>query len=251
MLPCSSLLNLPDVSAGGTSVDSRQCVDIWWWSYQAEMDWNRICSELTSDERSRAATFQFEKDAISFIAGRTLQRSVLSQYTSIPAKDVEIALGPQGKPYIRDATVTFNLANTQGLVALAISRDCLVVGVDAELLTARIESETSSIFCSSAELATLSALRAGERRPLLLSYWTLKESLLKATGTGLAMAPDQLDIWLDRKTNAIRISNAINGGETCWHHRLLRAPSNHLIAISVQSNHAGLTLRQREFSEVA
>ncbi len=188
MLPCDPLTGLPDVSVSTMGHDNAY-VDIWWWPYRGEMDWSKVSSLLSPDERVRAATFAFEKDAIAFMAGRHLQRSVLSLYTDIPAADLNIAAGLYGKPYLANAGgpdgVTFNLSNTEGLAVFAISRQCTLLGIDAEPMETGFERATSSLFCSPSELEILSTLQGNERQALLLNYWTLKESLLKAAGTGL------------------------------------------------------------------
>jgi 4'-phosphopantetheinyl transferase len=248
MLPWDPLTGLPDASVSTTSHDDAY-VDIWWWPHRRGMDWSKISSVLSPDEQTRAATFALEKDAFAFMAGRYLQRSVLSAYTDIPAADLDIAAGPYGKPYLANAGITFNLSNTEGLAVFAISRHCMMLGIDAEPMATAIEPETSSLFCSSAEVELLSTLHGNERRALLLNYWTLKESLLKAVGTGLITAPDQLNIRLDRSTDTVLIDDVLTDDDTCWHHRLLHAPSSHLIAVSAQTDQADLTLRQREMPD--
>ena len=248
-LPCDPLSDLPgvpipQVDQGGSGVD------IWWWSYGPGTDWNTISLALVTDERARAANFHFEKDARAFMAGRYLQRSVLSFYTAVPIADLDIVAGLHGKPALAGQSdgIAFNLSNTEGFAAFAISRDAKVLGIDVEALTTMIEPETSSLFCSAAESEMLSVLRGSARQSRLLSYWTLKESYLKATGTGLTATPVQLNIRLDRRMNAIRMDKVPSGDDVLWHHRLFLAPSGHLIAVSAQSGGEELLFRQREFA---
>jgi 4'-phosphopantetheinyl transferase len=248
MLPCDPLTSLPHVPAAEFD-RGGQHVDIWWWPYSARVDWGKIRSKLTSDEQTRAATFYFARDAIAFMAGRYLQRSVLAKYTSIAPRDLNIAVGPRGKPYLPDAGIAVNLTNAEGLAAVAISRNAKMLGIDAEPVKRVIEPGVSSLFCSPAELQILSTLQGSERQSLLLIYWTLKESFLKAVGTGLMAAPDQLNVRLDRTTNALRIDNGLTADDTHWDHRSLFSPSGHLIAISVQSDQAKLFVRQRELPD--
>ncbi len=250
MLPCDPLSDLPGVPISG--VDQKQSsADIWWWAYRPDTDWNKIGVVLVPDEQARAASFHFQKDARAFMAGRYLQRSVLSLYTAVPIVDLDIAAGVHGKPVLAGEYdgITFNLTNTEGFAVFAISRTVTALGIDVEALATVIEPETSSLFCSAAEAQLLSALQGGERQSRLLSYWTLKESYLKATGTGLAAAPEQLNIRLDRGTNAIRMDKMSNGDDTFWQHRLFIAPSGHLIAVSAQSKGEELLFRQRELSD--
>lgn len=245
MLPRYALDQLPEALA---DLGSEANVDVWWWPYDSLCDWNNIRLKLTPEEQSQATSFHFGKDAISFIAGRLLRRMVVSAYTTIPARDLNFAVGPNGKPYLASSGIVFNLANTDDLVVLAISRGCSSVGIDAEPVTSLIEPEAAALFCSLAERDILSGLPASEMQSLLLSYWVLKESFLKATGTGLAAAPDELNVRLERSTNAIHFDDQATGGEANWHHHLLQGPDGHLIAISAQSDRARLVLRQRKFA---
>lgn len=246
-LPCDLLSDLPGIPASRVDQAGSR-VDIWWWACGPDTDWNRISVALVPDERARAANFHFEKDAQAFMAGRYLQRSVLSLYSAVPMAYLDIVAGLHGKPALAGQShgIAFNLSNTEGFAAFAISRDTAALGIDVEALTTVIELETAALFCSAAESEMLSVLRGPARQSRLLSYWTLKESYLKATGTGLTAAPEQLNIRLDRRTNAIRMDKVPSGDDTLWHHRLFLAPSGHLIAVSAQSEGETLLFHQRE-----
>jgi 4'-phosphopantetheinyl transferase len=250
MLPCEPLTSLPNIPA--VVFDPQvSYVDIWWWPYNAKLDWEKLRSKLTLNEQTRATAFHFNKDAIAFAAGRYLQRFVLSKYMSLPPMDLDIIIGLHGKPHLANAGIAFNLTNAEGMAAIAVSRTANVLGIDAEPVGTAIEAQAASLFCSPAESEIILALQGSERQSLLLSYWTLKESYLKAVGTGLIAAPGQLNFQLDRTTNSIRIENALPSDDTHWHHRLLHAPCGHLIALSVQSDQAELVLRQQKLPDPA
>ena len=140
----------------------------------------------------------------------------------------------------------FNVANTPGLAVIAISRDCEAVGIDAEPQTAVIEMQTMSLFCSSAEIEALSTLAGGEHRQLLLSYRVLKESFLKAKGTGLVDELNRITVRCDPEVRTIRVDDGRNEKEG-WHHSLLVTPGGHLVAVSAKRGcAAGIRLRQRQ-----
>ncbi|MBA8879381.1 4'-phosphopantetheinyl transferase family protein [Phyllobacterium myrsinacearum] len=252
MLPYGLLLDLPKASA--TAIGEHQpAVDIWWWDYRSgKTDWNKVKSTLTLPEQDRAASFRFDTDAIGFMAGRYLQRSVLSSYLGGIAEGLNIVTGEHGKPYlVGETALAFNLSNTNGLAVLGVSRDCSAVGVDAETRSTAIETGTSQLICSAAESATLSMLRGPERQSLLLAYWTLKESFLKATGHGLTVEPHRLNVQVDTVSREIRVEHDLSCDRVNWHHRLFRSPEGHMIAVSVQSNRAGLVFRQHSLPDSA
>lgn len=245
MLPYDLLPELPAASPVQRAGHAPS-VDIWSWVYRPEqIDWDKIKSGLTHEEQDRAANFHFKKDSIAFMAGRYLQRSVLASYLGIAGEYVKIAAGEHGKPYLADKPMlTFNLSNTDGLAVLVVSRDCLAVGVDAEDASTVLEAETAPIFCSANERATLSALQGTEQQSLLLAYWTLKESFLKATGHGLNIDPHLLDVQVDATTRKIRIEHPLPVGGANWHRRLFRSAGGYLIAVSAQSDRTELQFHQ-------
>ena len=120
--------------------------------------------------------------------------SVLSHYTN-PDK-AELLRRPDGKPELvapdGSHPLYFNLSHSGGLLAVAV--DDREVGVDIETLSRRLHPALARRMLSQTEQEAL----ADEFGPLpqtaplsealtkrLLTLWTLKEALTKATGTGL------------------------------------------------------------------
>jgi 4'-phosphopantetheinyl transferase len=157
MLPYDRLTDLPEASPART-LGHPAAIDIWWWAFtEGQTDWGKVRSALSQREQERAAAFRFDRDATGFMAGRYLQRSILSHYTGDAAEDLNIAAGEHGKPYLAGETaLAFNLSNTNGLAVLAVSRACTAVGVDAEMRSATLEAGAAQLICSTAEFATLS-----------------------------------------------------------------------------------------------
>jgi 4'-phosphopantetheinyl transferase len=245
MRPFLSIGELPEASPAG---GDAPCVDIWWWAFDPCGDWRSLAVFLSAEERRRAAGFRFDKDAMAFVAGRYLQRRSLSAHLGLPVEDLHIVAGQHGKPFLagHENGISFNLTNTPGLVALAFSRSATLLGIDAEPLATPIEAEASLMFCSAAERQVVAASRETERSSLLVAYWTVKESFLKATGTGLLAAPAELTVQFE--DGSIRIDRALSKDEA-WHHRLLVTPSGHSIAVSARSPARKVLFRQLEFSD--
>ena len=91
----------------------------------------------------------------------------------------------------------FNLSNTYGLIACAVTLD-RELGVDVE--DTERPGETVSIadgFFSRQEIAALRALPPDRQRSRFFDYWTLKEAYIKARGMGLAIPLDQFSFSLD------------------------------------------------------
>lgn len=244
ILPCEPLTSLPSVSSSHMNEAS---VDIWWWAHGGRVDWLNGSLVLSEEEQKRAETFRFARDAASFVAGRHLRRCALSAYAGIARLDLMFTTGRWGKPELvvpaGHQPLAFNLSNTQGLAVVAVSRDCHCVGIDAEPLSATIESQATTLICSTAEISALSALQGDERRQQLLAYWVMKESFLKARGTGLVAELNRISVTTDPR--AIRINAGLND-QTSWQHRLVTTQCGHLIAVSAKVEQAALVFRQQQ-----
>ena len=114
-------------------------------------------------------------------------RSVLSRYTAIAARRLEITRGKHGKPELLfpASPLAFNLSDSAEYLAMVISGGA-AVGVDLEYCDpGRDVLKLARRFFSTAELADLEACPAARRAGRFYDYWTLKESHIKSFGGSL------------------------------------------------------------------
>ncbi|AUW45694.1 4'-phosphopantetheinyl transferase family protein [Rhizobium leguminosarum] len=206
-------------------------IEIALWRYsENEGNWNRWMRSLSSDERDRAATYRFERDRASFIAGRYLLRQLLSLQTGISPGKVPLSPDRHGKLRLEGGDrLQFSLANTDGLVAVAAASGCDHVGIDCERADIEIEEAAVDSYCSAEERRWLMELPARERARTAIALWTLKESHLKALGVGLREDPRNIAFsWKDG------IPVMVDGGDCDrrWHHRLVESGSQHVVALA-------------------
>ena len=98
----------------------------------------------------------------------------------IPGAQVEKT--PRGKPYLAGENMPFiSLSHTDGFVCCAVSD--VPVGVDCEH-PRRVSAGVMRRVCTEAELADIHV--APDPAERFLQYWTLKESISKKRGVGLA-----------------------------------------------------------------
>ena len=210
-------------------------------------DMARLAALLDGTETARAARLRDADARADFVAAHGLLRLALSRRRpSVAPSAWRFEAGPFGKPGIvadapsdrpvppldatpLDATslhapasgaataavlaedrLSFSLTHTDRLVAVAVAtgRD---VGVDAEAVVAdAATTAVAATFCTPAELQAFDALDEGDRLTRFFALWTLKESILKAAGTGFLMPPQDLEIGFSPP--AARWT----GGETRW-----------------------------------
>ncbi|ARO27974.1 4'-phosphopantetheinyl transferase protein (plasmid) [Rhizobium sp. TAL182] len=218
------------------------------WQYPKNgSDGERWLRALSPNERERAATYRFERDRTSFIAGRYLLRQLLSAHTETQPDKIVLLADAYGKLTVegRDR-LQFNLSNADGLVAVAITSECERVGTDCERADAEIEAAALESYCSLDERRWLDQMPAGERPRAAVALWTLKESHLKALGVGLRRDPRSVSFsWQDG------IPVLVQSGEPDrqWHHRLLESGSQHVVALAVRCQSGAPGIRLRMFQD--
>jgi 4'-phosphopantetheinyl transferase len=153
---------------------------------------------LSDAERERAARFRFPVHRDRFIAGRGIQRDVLSRYLGIPPAALRYRETAHGKPLLEPAPslidLRFNVSNAGDLAlyAVTLGRE---VGVDLEQVKTMPDARgVAERFFSATEVAFLQGLPPQEVEPAFFRCWTRKEAYVKAIGEGLSMPLHQFDV---------------------------------------------------------
>jgi 4'-phosphopantetheinyl transferase len=171
------------------------------------------CRDLLSlEERERAAKFKFERDRRRYIVAHGGLRSILASYSKMNAVDLQFSLGGNGKPYLEPTSVTptfqFNLSHSHASALIAVTKNG-EVGIDIEHIREDFAfDEVAERFFTSREVAALRALPSGLQRQAFYQCWTGKEAFLKAKGTGLSGALDEVEI-VHTSEGAVRISGTL------------------------------------------
>jgi 4'-phosphopantetheinyl transferase len=154
---------------------------------------------LSADERDRIARTHCPRTRTEFTVCRGLLRTLLASYLKVESVSIRFALGPAGKPELRepaDANLHFNVTHSHGLAMFAVTRRC-PVGVDVEHL--RPMSDYLGLaerYFSPREVAILRALPDEERARAFFHAWTRKEAYLKARGVGLSYGLERVEVTL-------------------------------------------------------
>ncbi len=150
----------------------------------------RKCEDwLDSEDRRRADAFVKLTSRNQHVVGRGMARRLLSA-DEVDPQSIQFAVESHGKPYVvqpESAKRPFNLAHTDGLVMCGIgTHSHRLVGVDVERLDRRTDPSLADRYFSIPEIEYLRSCRQDStRRTSFLKIWTLKESFIKAIGTGL------------------------------------------------------------------
>lgn len=144
------------------------------------------------DRRAAAAQFRQPLDALRCLAAEALLRHGATELWQLAAAELATARGPWGKPvFARYPQHHFNLSHSGPWILCAFHDG--PVGVDVEAATAQ-GLDAAAACLSPAEGSRLQGLGGEARAAACLRLWTLKESLLKAAGTGLERDPRNITV---------------------------------------------------------
>ncbi len=153
-----------------------------------------------------------EKVHRSKLLGESLVRSVLFREKGLMPEEYCIALGEHGKPYLAGMgePFYFNISHSGDYVVCAVSDQ--EIGIDIERI-GRARMEVARRFFHPEEIRVLQALPEGQQTDAFFSYWSVKESFLKYTGTGLSASLSGFEVLFEG--DAIRIRQP-EGIERVW-----------------------------------
>lgn len=207
---------------------------------------------MTPEESARQQRFRFPKHRHQQLLTRALCRTALSLYTGVEPKDWRFEAGEFGKPDITEPKgfdwLRFNLSNTDGLIACAVTRG-RELGVDVENMQRK--GETVAIadrYFSELEAAALNALPESQQRERFFRYWTLKESYIKARGMGLKIPLGQFSFHVDEEPIRISFDPRLADDPARWQFRQRKLSERHMLAVGVDRGaESDLDVRVRRF----
>jgi len=167
-------------------------------------------SPLSPDEYLRARRMGHQEVRNQFIVGRTVLRELLAERLSVAPRDVEVALDKQGRPYLEGhESRAFSISHSGPYIAIALGWGYGTIGVDIERFRADLPARRLArrFFEPEAAAAVVDSPNEAEIE-IFLRYWTVKEAVLKALGTGLRTPLRQVEIEADLEWTEGRCSLA-------------------------------------------
>lgn len=174
------------------------------WQLDLQKLWSskyyRYYNLLSSEEIKRAKEFKLKHLRDNYILSRIILRKLLSSYTNTSPEQIIFYRNEFGKPYVSlDEKVKFNISHSENILVIAIA--LCEIGIDIEYINPNFNicEDFLHMTLSEREIANVKMLSGFLQKKLFYSYWTQKESLLKAAGTGLV-----------NDTNKLKINNIYN-----------------------------------------
>ncbi len=156
------LYNIPDVSEDG---------------------FYKLLELVSLDRRTKVLRLQVKEKQIQSLVAWVLLSQVLCNRLKLENDSLRFAQSDNGKPYLLNCDgVYFNIAHTEGMVAVALSDK--EIGIDVEKIRTRCPSLCERYFTEAEQRYVLSDEKLCAER--FFEVWTRKEAFAKRSGEGLA-----------------------------------------------------------------
>ena len=150
----------------------------------------------------KSSNVLFKKEQLG---ANLLLNDILENYFFMDTTKIEYIYNEFGKPYIKDSNLYFSLSHSNGVIALAVSKDEL--GIDIELIK-DVKDNLALKVMNEAEYNIYKGLSKNDKISYFYEVWTSKEAYVKKLGTALTLNPSNINIDTDVILKNINISNS-------------------------------------------
>jgi len=169
----------------------------------------KILPILSTDERKRAARFQFPEHRLRYIATHFHLRQILGMYTHSSPETLAFGYTEHKKPFLtnpKNTQLHFNLSHSgeKAIYAFGLAHP---LGIDIETVRNKCNFDVADRFFSDSERENLSILSDDEKRLAFYRIWARKEAMIKATGKGLTQSLSAFSVSLEDVTETIILDN--------------------------------------------
>jgi 4'-phosphopantetheinyl transferase len=151
-------------------------------SVMSEQQYKKAVEFVESDRRKKAENLYKYEDKKRCIGAGLLMRWLIEHIMNADEKNAKVKYEKFGKPFIEGSSLHFNISHSGKWVVCVVSG--VPVGIDIEEIQ-NIESEVLKYCMTEQEIVFLMTMSRDLRNYNFIRLWTLKESYVKMTGTGL------------------------------------------------------------------
>ncbi len=157
---------------------------------------------IISEERyKKMQKYRFRADAIRSLFAEVLLRYGLKKDLGLEGMEIEFEKNDYGKPELKkNKQIHFNVSHSGDWVVCAISDQ--PVGVDVELEKEH-DLQIAKRFYGKKEYDAL--LKSKNQKELFITFWTLKESYVKAEGKGLSIPFESFAFTMQEKNISLEV----------------------------------------------
>jgi len=216
-----------------------------------EGEWCRALQSVQVEEKERIQKFRYQDDAKASLIGRIMLRKFLSSVSNVKGKDIILTRTDRGKPVLEagGSQWDYNVSHSGSWTVLAASCDG-PVGVDVMKTRDRRIQRLGEFFrlmrrqFTAKEWTTIHG--AGSDPQQLFTFhrhWALKESYVKAVGTGLGIDLQTLefDIKGEPTEEAVVCDTTIKidgAKDDRWKFEEMLLDCEHVVSVALQDGNS-------------
>ena len=196
---------------------------------------NLYLAKLPVKEQSKILDYIRLDNRCQRLAGRLLLLHALAESTSQTKDLSDLEYDPYGKPYFSTG-FSFSISHSGNFAVLSITQDSNnILGIDIEKIKTEKPANSPSIF-------TENELRAHTSDPnpvyTFFKYWTIKESISKAIGTGLNFKFSDIEVVSEQE--------ALANGKS-WYLKEIEIQKDYICFLSAAEKITGLQVTSVSF----
>ncbi len=151
---------------------------------RSEFDFNQLINYIDHKKGKKLKGYTHINSAWSSLIADLLVRSIIIRQSNMKNKDINFGYGDKGKPFLlNDEKIHFNISHSKDMVICGVSDTD--IGVDIENTNRKSKNylDIANRFFSRSEY---NFVKTGSIQDFF-KIWTLKESYVKAIGTGITI----------------------------------------------------------------
>lgn len=215
-------------------------------------EWILAAQCVQIEEKERIGKFVFKKDAKSSMIGRLMLRHAVCDSLKIPYNDVQLGRTEKGKPFLKNPVeqfLSFNVSHSGDWTVLATDTQ-YDVGIDVMKIEEPGGSRTVEDFFHNMRKQFTAHEWETIRSPgleidqlgMFYRHWCLKESFVKAEGTGIGFDLKRIDF----RISTLKLQHGRITADTTvfvdgklqdeWEFQETMLDTNHCTAVAVKKN---------------
>ena len=163
------------------------------------------------DYRNKIKNYKRWQDQQASVLGRMLLIYGLSDYYGIEIDGFDILIDEDGKPYLKNHKIEFNISHSGDLVICTFCK-MQRVGIDIEQIK---DIQIADFYDQMTDVESSNIQNSKDQKLAFYNYWTQKEAVLKAHGKGLSVPLKSFEV-IENKTQLYKDKWYLLPGYWCF-----------------------------------
>lgn len=143
---------------------------------------NKLSKHLSTRELERANKFMFANDNKTYTVCHAILRLILARLLKASSSLLDFEYEENGKPFINNKEIEFNLSHSKSHCVIAISPLQLGIDIEVPKKLVNFDDVVKKVFTQKEQDLIYTS---SDPAKTFFTFWTRKEAVIKATGKGI------------------------------------------------------------------